>query len=64
MIYTFIVLALAEEIVKFLTFRKVLKDSDYPFSWLDLTITMVVVSIGFGGGFSGVGRRAVAAQRR
>ena len=48
MIYTFIVLALAEETVKFLTFHKVLKKTDYPCSWLDVTVLMTIVSIGFG----------------
>ncbi len=47
-LYNFIVLALMEEIAKFLAFWRVMKKSDYPFSWLDLTIMMTIASIGFG----------------
>ncbi len=43
--YKFIVLAFAEELVKFLTFRRVIRNRD--FSWLELTIYMVIVGIGF-----------------
>ncbi len=45
---TFIVLAFAEELVKCLMFRKVVKDnSDYACSWLDMISLMTIVSIGF-----------------
>ena len=43
--YKFIVLALAEEVVKFLTFRKVLRK--YRYSWLMATVFMVIVGLGF-----------------
>ena len=47
-LYTFIVLALAEEVAKYLAFNRVIKKTDYPYSWLDLTILMAIVGIGFG----------------
>jgi len=47
-LYTFIVLALAEEVAKYLAFKRVIKNTDYPYSWLDLTILMTIVGIGFG----------------
>ena len=47
-LYAFIVLAFMEELFKYLAFRKVLKMSDYPFSWLDVTALMTVVALGFG----------------
>ena len=47
-LYTFIVLALAEEVAKYLAFKRVIKKTDYPYSWLDLTILMTIVGIGFG----------------
>ena len=47
-LYTFIVLALAEEVAKYLAFKRVLKKTDYPYSWLDLTILMTIVGTGFG----------------
>lgn len=46
--YNFIVLAFAEELVKFLSFRKILKTTSYSYSWFSLTIFMVIVGIGFG----------------
>ena len=46
-LYTFIVLALMEEIAKFQVFRRVLGKTDYPYSWLDVTIILTVVSLGF-----------------
>ena len=46
-LYTFIVLALAEELVKYLAFRRTLKKTDYAVSWLDVTILMTIVGIGF-----------------
>ena len=39
-LYTFIVLALAEEIAKYRMFRRMLKKTDYPVSWLDVTALM------------------------
>lgn len=45
--YNFIVLAFAEELVKYLTFRRTLKKTDYLVSWLDVTILMTIVGIGF-----------------
>ena len=45
--YTFIVLAFAEELVKYLMFRRVLKKTDLPLSWLDVTALMTIVGIGF-----------------
>ena len=47
-VYTFIVLAFMEELAKYLSFRGVLKKTDYPWSWLDLTVIMTIVGIGFG----------------
>lgn len=46
-IYNFIVLALAEEIVKFVSFKMVLRKNSYPYSWLDIVSLMVIVSCGF-----------------
>ena len=45
--YKFIVLAFAEEIVKFLMFKKVLKKNQYKYSWYNLTILMIMVGLGF-----------------
>ena len=49
--YTFIVLALVEEIVKFRVSRKVLRQTDYPYSWVDVTaildIVLVIILIRF-----------------
>ena len=47
-LYNFIVLALMEELAKYLGFRHVLKKSSYPFSWLDMTVLMTIIGIGFG----------------
>ena len=46
-LYTFIVLALAEELVKYQAFRRTLKKTDYRVSWLDVTVLMTIVGIGF-----------------
>ena len=46
-LYTFLVLALAEEIVKFLMSKRVIKKNDYPYSWMDVTIIVTIVAIGF-----------------
>ena len=47
-LYKFIVLALSEELIKYLVFRRFLKKSEYPCSWLDLAIFMTIVGVGFG----------------
>lgn len=47
-IYKFIVLAFAEEIVKFITLKIVLKKSQYPYSWADVTALMVIIGTVFG----------------
>lgn len=47
-LYNFIVLALMEELAKYLTFRRVLKKTAYAYSWLDMAILMTIVGIGFG----------------
>ncbi|MBQ2639385.1 MAG: PrsW family intramembrane metalloprotease [Bacilli bacterium] len=46
--YTFIVLALSEELIKFLTFKKVIKKNKYKYNWYNLTIFMTIVGLGFG----------------
>lgn len=46
-LYTFIVLAFAEELVKYRTFRRTLKKTDYAVSWLDAAVLMTIVGIGF-----------------
>ncbi|MBR6136288.1 MAG: PrsW family intramembrane metalloprotease [Clostridia bacterium] len=46
-LYDFIVLALMEELAKYLSFRKLLKKTSYPYSWLDCVSFMTMVSIGF-----------------
>lgn len=46
--YTFIVLALVEELVKFWVSRKSLRQTDYPYSWVDVTAVMTIVALGFG----------------
>ena len=43
--YKFIVLAFAEELVKILTMRKIVRQR--PSSWLEITIIMAIVGIGF-----------------
>ena len=53
-VYTFIVLALMEEIAKFLAFRHVLKKTDYAYSWLDAAVLMTIIGLGFGMLESGV----------
>ena len=47
-VYTFIVLALSEELMKYLSYRRFLKKTEHPYSWLDLTVLMTIVGIGFG----------------
>ena len=43
----FILAAFAEELVKFLLFKKVLKESRYNYSWRDITAFMIVIGVGF-----------------
>ena len=45
--YTFIALAFAEELVKFLVFKHIIKKNDYKYSWFDLIIVMTLVGLGF-----------------
>ena len=47
-IYKFIVLAFAEEFIKYLVFRFVLKRKKYSYSWADVTAIMVIVGTAFG----------------
>ena len=47
-IYKFIVLAFAEEIIKYLTFRFVLKRKPYAYSWADVVAFMVIIGTAFG----------------
>jgi len=47
-LYTFIILAFAEELVKFLCFKKILKKNEYAYSWLDMVALMTIVGSGFG----------------
>ena len=47
-LHDFVVIALAEESVKFLIARRVLKKNDYPYSWLDVAAMMTLVGMGFG----------------
>ena len=47
-IYTFIVLALAEELMKYLALRFVLKRNPYACSWTDVVAFMVIVGTAFG----------------
>ncbi|MBR0160302.1 MAG: PrsW family intramembrane metalloprotease [Oscillospiraceae bacterium] len=47
-LYKFIVLALMEEVAKFIAFRRVLKKTDYAYSWLDTAVLMTIVGLGFG----------------
>ena len=46
--YKFIVLAFAEELIKYLTFKKIIKNNSYDYSWFNLTIFMTIVGLGFG----------------
>lgn len=46
--YKFIVLAFSEEIIKYITFKKILKDNTYKYSWFDVTMLMTLVGLGFG----------------
>ena len=46
--YTIIVLAFAEELVKYLCFKRVLKDTKYKYNYFDIVIAMSMVGLGFG----------------
>lgn len=47
-IYTFIVLAFAEELVKFRAFQLLLKKRYNAYTWADVTAFMVIIGTGFG----------------
>ena len=47
-VHTFIVLALAEEIAKYLAGRKIIDQAGDSVSWLDVIVFMGIVGIGFG----------------
>lgn len=47
-IYTFVVLAFAEEAVKFFVFRLLLKKKSYNYTWADVTAFMVIIGAAFG----------------
>lgn len=47
-IYTFVVLAFAEELVKFVVFRLLLKKKYYDYTWADVTAFMVIIGAAFG----------------
>ncbi len=47
-LYTIIVLALMEEVAKYWAFRRVLKKTDYAYSWLDTAVLMTIIGLGFG----------------
>ncbi|MBQ9328583.1 MAG: PrsW family intramembrane metalloprotease [Solobacterium sp.] len=46
--YTFIVLAFSEELVKYLTFKSILKKTDYKYDYFDAAVFMSIVGLGFG----------------
>jgi RsiW-degrading membrane proteinase PrsW (M82 family) len=46
--HSFIVFALAEELVKYFVLQGVLRKNSYPYSWLDITSLMIIIGIGFG----------------
>ena len=43
----FIMFALVEEAGKLAMFRRVIRKTDYPYSWLDITAIMIIVGTGF-----------------
>lgn len=47
-IYNFVVLALAEEIVKYVAFRLLLKKKLYAYTWADVVAFMVIIGTAFG----------------
>ena len=46
--YTFIALALSEELVKYFTFKSILKKTNYKYDYFDVVIFMSIVGLGFG----------------
>ena len=47
-IHEFVVIAFSEELMKYFSFKRVLKNTDYPYSWLDTTVLMTIAGTGFG----------------
>ena len=47
-IYTVVVLAFAEELVKYLAFRGLLKKKTYEYTWADITAFMTIIGLTFG----------------
>ena len=47
-LYKFIVLALMEEAAKYWGFTRILKKTDYAYSWLDTAVLMTIIGLGFG----------------
>ena len=47
-IYNFVVLALAEELVKYIAFRLLLKKKLYAYTWADVVAFMVIIGTAFG----------------
>ncbi len=47
-IYTFVVLAFAEELIKYLAFRFLLNKKTYAYSWADVVAFMVIIGTTFG----------------
>ena len=47
-IYTIVVLAFAEELVKFLAFKGLLKKKNYEYTWADITAFMTIIGLAFG----------------
>lgn len=45
--HNYIVLALTEELVKYLLFKQLLKKCSYRYSWLDAVVFMIIIGIGF-----------------
>lgn len=46
--HNFIVLALSEELIKYLALKGLIKKNPYSYSWLDITSWMMIIGIGFG----------------
>ena len=46
--YNYIVLALSEEMVKYSMLKKLFKNNNYNYTWLDIISLMTIVGIGFG----------------
>ena len=47
-LYKFIVLALMEEAAKYWGFKRILRKTDYAYSWLDTAVLMTIIGLGFG----------------